>query len=85
MGLFGRMAKVAGRAAKNEVKRTVRRNARKAARAVRKRLDQRGTSRKTTRTRSAPRRRKPVKRLPKMKRQGSWLKPAMKGAMQYEQ
>jgi hypothetical protein len=74
MGLLARMTKAAGRAAKNGVKRTVRRNARKAARAVRKRLDQRGSSRKTTR--STPSRRKPVKRLPKMKRQGSWLIPS---------
>ena len=70
MGLLGRVAKAAGRAAKNEVKRTVRRNAHKAARSVRKSLDQRGklsTRRKSTVAR------KPVKKLPKMKQQGGWL------------
>jgi hypothetical protein len=70
MGVFGRMTKAAGRAAKNEVKRTVRRNARKAARKVGKRLDQRGQP--STR-RKSPVARKPVKKLPKMKQQGGWL------------
>ena len=70
MGLFGRMAKAAGRAAKNEVKRTVRRNARKAARSIRKRLDQRG---KPSTRRKSPVARKPVKKLPKRKQQGGWL------------
>src|SRR5215469_3066760 len=79
MALLGRMTKAAGRAAKNEVKRTVRRNASLAARSMRKRLDQSGTSRKTTRI--ANRRRKPVKKLPKMKRQGGWQKPARKGSV----